>query len=249
MSPRLLAVKITDESEFSISESKVFRLLKENGLISPRPLPEMPAAREWHHKTTRPNEIWQIDGTNLFVVGWGYYKLLPILDDFSRKILAWELAPDETAQSASQAIEKAVEAAGIKNFKDELKPKLLSDNGAGFAADPLAEYLDGHGIRHIFGRPYHPQTQGKVERWNRRIKQQVCLIVHESPDALRRVLAETIAAYNATPHEGIKNVSPNDMYEGRQAEILASRAAKKKITLERRKQYNLGQISSPKNEP
>ncbi len=249
LSPRLLAVKITDQSEFSISESKVFRLLKENGLIAPRPLPEMPAAKEWRHKTKRPNEMWQIDGTNLFVAGWGYYKLLPILDDYSRKILAWELALDETAQSASMAIEKAVEAAGIKNFEDKDKPILLSDNGSGFAADLLAEYLAVHKIRHIFGKPYHPQTQGKVERWNRRIKETICLIVHESPDALRQALSEAITAYNATPHEGLKNVSPDDVYDGRQAQILASRAAKKKLTLQRRKEYNLGLVSSPKNEP
>jgi transposase len=91
LSSRLLAVTITDEEPFSVSESIVYRLLRENDLIAPRPLPEMPAQRQWKHKTTRPDELWQCDGTNLFVVGWGYYKLIPIQDDYSRKIIAYDV--------------------------------------------------------------------------------------------------------------------------------------------------------------
>ena len=177
MSPRLLAVEITDSSDFYVSESKVYSILKQRGLVAPKPLPEYPAKREWQHKTTRPNEIWQLDGTNLFIVGWGYYKLLPILDDFSRKIISWVLMPDETGGSASAAVEAAVEAAGIKALPETQRPTLLSDNGSGFISDELAKYLKIHGIRHIFGKPYHPQTQGKIERFNRRIKEGICLLV------------------------------------------------------------------------
>ncbi|MFH0797458.1 MAG: helix-turn-helix domain-containing protein [Candidatus Omnitrophota bacterium] len=91
LSSRLLAIKITDEENFSISESTVYRILKENNLILPRPLPEMPSAKEWKHKTRKPDELWQCDATNLFIVGWGYYKLIPVEDDFSRKVIAWDL--------------------------------------------------------------------------------------------------------------------------------------------------------------
>lgn len=69
LSPRLLAVKITDEEDFGISESTVYRILKEKGLIYPRPLGEMPAQKQWRHKTTRPDELWQCDATNVFVIG------------------------------------------------------------------------------------------------------------------------------------------------------------------------------------
>jgi putative transposase len=245
LSSRLLAVKITDEEEFSVSESTVYRLLKTRGLIAPRPLPQFPAAKEYRHKTTRPNEMWQIDATNFFVVGWGYYKLIPVLDDYSRKIVAWELMPDESADSISMAVESAVEAAGVKTM--DPKPVLLSDNGSGFTADILAKYLRGHGIRHIFGKPYHPQTQGKVERFNRRIKEGVCLLVYCSPDELRQALTESISRYNVTPHEGLKNVSPNDVYEGRQEEILKRREEKKRWTLARRKILNLEPAAKRQN--
>ena len=63
LSSRLLAVKMTDEEAFSVSESTVYRILRENNLIYPRPLPEMPAQEQWRHKTTRPDELWQCDGT------------------------------------------------------------------------------------------------------------------------------------------------------------------------------------------
>ena len=239
LSPRLLSVRITDTNDFYVSESKVYSILKQQGLIAPRPLPEYPAKREWQHKTTRPNEIWQLDGTNLFIVGWGYYKLLPILDDYSRKIISWVLMPDETGSSASAAVEAAVEAAGIKRLPNHERPTLLSDNGSGFISDELAKYLGVHGIRHIFGKPYHPQTQGKIERFNRRIKEGICLLVYCSPDELKRALGEGIRTYNDTPHESLKNVSPNDVYAGRQEAVLAARLEKKRKTLARRKAINL----------
>lgn len=73
----------------------VYRILKDNGFFYPRPLVEMPAQKQWRHKTTSPDELWQCDATNLFVVGWGYGKLIPVGDDFSRKIIEHDVRPDE----------------------------------------------------------------------------------------------------------------------------------------------------------
>jgi transposase InsO family protein len=241
LSSRLLAVKITDEEGFYVSESTVYRILKEAGLIAPRPLPEMPAAKEWRHKTTGPDELWQTDTTNLFIVGWGYYKLGPVLDDFSRKILGYDLKPDETAFSLTDCIEIAIENAkkgGHLVDKDNM-PKLYTDNGSGFVSSVMAGYLASHGIKHIFGTPYHPQGRGKIERFNRRIKETLCLVVYCSPSELKRAIDEAIAVYNGTPHEALDNVSPNDVYAGKKEVILQKRQDKKRLTLERRKQYNL----------
>lgn len=240
LSPRLLSLKITDSGRIYVSESKVFSLLKSHGLIVPRPMPEFPAAKEYGHKTTRPNELWQIDGTQFFVVDWGFYKLLPVIDDYSRKGLSYRLYLDEDAEAASHAIEEAAERAGVKDLPKDKKPVLLSDNGGAFKSELLAKHLAVHGIRHIFGKPYHPQTQGKIERLNRRIKEKVCLVVYTSPGELQKAIDEFFETYNATPHEGLKNVSPNDVYDGKREEVLARRAETKRRTLERRKQYNLG---------
>lgn len=245
LSARLIAVKITDEEGFSVSEPTVFRILKSQDLITPRPLPEMPAAKEWRHKTTGPDQIWQCDGTRLFIVGWGYYNLLPVLDDYSRKVLAGPLRPQESGFSLSDAVEIAVETAQREGHILTTRPLLYSDNGGGFISEVLNDYLAGRGIRHIFGTPYHPQGRGKIERFNRTIKEKLCLVVHSSPDALQEAIDKAIEAYNNTPHEGLKNVSPNDVYAGRQEVILAKRAEKKKLTIERRRMYNLGITKEP----
>ena len=241
LSPRLLAVKITDEEDFSVSESTVYRILKSNGLVYPRPLVEMPAQKQWRHKTTRPDELWQCDATNLFVVGWGYYKLIAVEDDFSRKIIAHDVRPDESAFSLSDILEMGLENAkkeGHLTAGDSM-PKLYSDNGSGFTSRLLAEYLCQHGIKHIFGTPYHPQGRGKIERFNRRIKEKLSLVVYCSPDELKKAVNQGIATYNSTPHESLGNVTPNDGYAGRKEAILQRRKEKKQLTLERRKKYNL----------
>jgi hypothetical protein len=74
LSCRLLAVKITDEEAFAVSEATVYRFLKQHGLITPRPLAGMPAAQEWQHKTKACDAIWQCDATHYFMVGWGFYE-------------------------------------------------------------------------------------------------------------------------------------------------------------------------------
>jgi transposase InsO family protein/transposase-like protein len=246
LSPRLLAVWITDHEVFTVSESTVYRILKQRGLVAPRPLPEMPAAKEWRHKTRHPDELWQCDATNLFIVGWGYYKLIIVEDDYSRLILAWDLRPDESAFSVSDVVEMAIEKAKREGrLKDSRRPKLYTDNGPGFTSDLMAGYLATHGIKHIFGTPYRPQGRGKIERLNRRLKEKLCLVVYCSPEELIRAIAEAVAVYNQTPHESLANVSPNDVYAGRKEEILKRRAEKKRLTLERRKQYNLNRDPNP----
>jgi len=240
LSCRLLAVKITDEGEFSVSVSTVYRLLKQNNLISPRPITDMPAAKEWRHKSKRTDEIWQCDATNYFVVGWGYYKQITVQDDFSRYPLAWEVKTDESAFSISDVMEQAIEnAQGFKHLQDDRRPTLLSDNGPGFTSHILAGYLKTHGIRHIFGKPYHPQTQGKIERFHRSIKERVCLLVYCSPEELQKAVDDAIVSYADSPHTALNNVSPRDVYLGRKEEILRRRAEKKRLTLARRKAYNM----------
>jgi transposase InsO family protein len=220
--------------------STVYRLLKQNNLISPRPITDMPAAKEWRHKTKRTDQIWQCDATHYFVVGWGYYKQITVQDDFSRYPLAWQVRTDESAFSISDVMEQAIEnAQGLNHLQDDRRPTLLSDNGPGFTSHILAGYLKTHGIRHIFGKPYHPQTQGKIERFHRSIKERVCLLVYCSPQELKKAVDDAITNYSSTPHTALSNVSPKDVYLGRKEEILRRRAEKKRLTLARRKAYNM----------
>jgi transposase InsO family protein len=240
---RLLSIHMLDEKEHSISKSTVFRILKKYNLIVARPQDQRPAGKAWRHKTTRPDEIYQCDATMFVIPGWGRYKAILVVDDFSRKLLAVLLMPDETSHSIANAVEIALENAHREGHNPRTKPKMLSDNGPGFIGEVLADYLKARGIGHIFGAPYHPQTQGKVERLNRTMKEAMCMEISCSPDELQGKLLEFQRAYNATPHSSIFNVSPNQMYAGRLKKILKRRAAIKRRTLERRRLENLGRTA------
>jgi hypothetical protein len=140
-------------------------------------------------------------------------------------------------------MEQAIEnAQGFNHLQDDRRPTLLSDNGPGFTSHILAGYLKTHGIRHIFGScdPWSLiiiQTQGKIERFHRSIKERVCLLVYCSPEELQKAVDDAITNYSNTPHTALNNVSPRDVYLGRKEEILRKRAEKKRLTLARRKAY------------
>lgn len=240
LSPRLLAVMLTEQFGMSVGESTVYRLLKAKGLVRQRPMDQRPAAKAWKKPTKAVDEIWQQDATNFFIPEFGHYKCLPVIDDHSRKVLAKPVRPDESSQSASDAFEMALEQAQKEGHVIEAKPVLLTDNGSGFSGDVFNRYLKIRGVRHIYGAPYHPQTQGKVERFNRTLKEKVNLWVYGTPEDLQAAIDKMVDAYNDTPHEALKNVSPNDVYAGRQDEVLERRSKIRLETLARRYAYNMG---------
>jgi putative transposase len=124
----------------------------------------MKAADEFPDKTTAPNQLWQTDFTYLKVIGWGWFYLSTVLDDFSRYIIAWKLCSTMKAEDVTATLDLALKASGLYQAKVIHRPRLLSDNGSSYIAEDLAKWLDGQNIAHIRGAPYHPMTQGKIER-------------------------------------------------------------------------------------
>ncbi|MGZ3416010.1 MAG: DDE-type integrase/transposase/recombinase, partial [Isosphaeraceae bacterium] len=239
LSPRELSLRITDAGDFSVSESSCYRLLKRLGLVKPAMVLGFAAAREYYRKTSRPNQMWATDGAYLMVPGWGYYYLVTVLDDYSRFILAWRLQTDMTAGSLIEVVQEAVEKTGMTEVRLHDRTSILSDNGPGYLARAFAAYLRLLGIRHIVSAPYHPQTNGKIERYHRTLKGQVKLVVYETPTALEQAIADFVEFYNYLRyHEGIGNVSPADVYFGQRDEILAKRKEVKQRTLQQRRDYN-----------
>lgn len=240
-SPRELACHLTDYGSFSVSESTVFRVLRKQGWIKPRELRTFPAGPEYRVKTQRPNQQWQTDATYLQVKHWGWYYLISVLDDYSRRILAWRLQQDMSADSFSEVVELACEATSMQAVPACSRPKLLTDNGSALISAAFGAYLEAKGLGHILAAPYHPQTNGKIERYHRSCKEQVNLLVHETPGALESEIGRFIGFYNAKRyHEGLGNVTPDDVYFGRREQILAKRKALKQRTIRRRKNRNAG---------
>jgi len=239
LSSRQLAFKITDTDGLYISESTVYRILKREGLIKPAEIKGFKASKEYHHKTKRPNELWATDCSYLKITGWGYYYLVTVMDDFSRFILSWQLKTDMAAGSLIDVTQEAVDLTGMTDVPVEDRTFLLSDNGAGYISRKFNEYLGLVGIRHITAAPYHPQTNGKIERYHLTIKGKLNLVPYDTPSELERAINSFVRYYNYYRyHEALKNVTPFDVYSGRQSEILQRRREVKAKTFEKRKRYN-----------
>ena len=75
----------------------------------------------------------------------------------------------------TDTLNMALEASGCDQANVLHKPRLLSDNGSSYISGELADYINDNGMSHVRGAPYHPQTQGKIERWHQTLKNRVLL--------------------------------------------------------------------------
>jgi putative transposase len=236
LSPRELAVAFTDTESYFVSEASVYRLLKAHDLITSPAFIVVKAADEFHTKTTAPNQLWQTDFTYLKVIGWGWFYLSTILDDFSRYIIAWKLCTSMRVDDVTDTLNLALTASGCAQAHVRHKPRLLSDNAPSYVAGDLAEWLNNQKIEHIHGAPCHPQTQGKIERWHQTLKNRILLENYFLPGDLENQIDAFIAYYNHQRyHESLKNLRPADVYFGRGQTILLQREKIKRQTIQNRR--------------
>lgn len=236
MSPRELAAKFTDTRKYYVSEASVYRLLKAHDLITSPAFIVIKAADEFRDKTTAPNQLWQTDFTYLKVIGWGWFYLSTILDDFSRYIIAWKLCTTMKAEDVTDTLQLALAASGCDSARVAHKPRLLSDNGSSYVSTELAEWLDGNGMDHVRGAPNHPQTQGKIERWHQTLKNRILLENYYLPGDLEGAVHRFVEHYNhARYHESLGNLTPADVYFGRGTKILNMREKIKRETIQKRR--------------
>ena len=236
LSPRELAVTFTDTKGYFVSEASVYRLLKAHDLITSPAFVVIKAADEFHDKTTAPNQLWQTDFTYFKVIGWGWFYLSTILDDYSRYIIAWKLCTTMRADDVTETLNLALKASGCDRAKVVHKPRLLSDNGSSYISGDLAEWLEDQKIDHVRGAPYHPQTQGKIERWHQTLKNRILLENYFLPGDLERQIGAFVDHYNNHRyHESIGNVTPADAYFGRDIAIIERRQKIKNLTIQIRR--------------
>ena len=236
LSPRELAVTFTDSKGYFVSEASIYRLLKAHDLITSPAYVVIKAADEFRDKTTAPNQLWQTDFTYLKVIGWGWFYLSTILDDYSRYIIAWKLCTTMKAEDVTDTLDLALKASGCDSARVKHKPRLLSDNGSSYISGDLAEWLEDKGMDHVRGAPHHPQTQGKIERWHQTLKNRILLENYYLPGDLEHQIKAFVDHYNNRRyHESIKNVTPADAYFGRDTAIIERRAEIKKRTIQTRR--------------
>ena len=136
----------------------------------------------------------------------------------------------------TETLELALQASGCDQVDVVQKPRLLSDNGSSYISSDLADWLSDNGMSHVRGAPYHPQTQGKIERWHQTLKNRILLENYFLPGDLEKQIEAFVDHYNHRRyHESLKNLTPADVYFGRGQSILAKRERIKRRTIAKRR--------------
>ena len=139
LSSRQLAAWSTDNLAFAVSESTVYRILCREGLVK-SPEMQLKAGKEYHRKTSGPHQMWATDASYFKVIGWGYYYLVTVMDDYSRFILAHKLQRDMTTDSLIEVVQEAVDKTGMTEVPVADRTSLLSDNGSGYVSRGFRDY-------------------------------------------------------------------------------------------------------------
>ena len=136
------------------------------------------------------------------------------------------------ADDVTATLEMALNASGLDKATVLQRPRLLSDNGSSYISDDLAKWLERHDMAHVRGAPYHPMTQGKIERWHQTLKNRILLENYYLPGDLEAQIEAFVADYNHRRyHESISNLTPADVYFGRGQTILLQRERIKSQTI------------------
>ena len=119
-----------------------------------------------------------------------------MLDDFSRYIIAWKLSPTMGTSDVMETLDQALAITGVDRVKVKHRPRLLSDNGPAYLSGELREYLGDRKMAHVRGVPYPPQTQGKIERYHRTMKNVVKLEHYYFPWEFEAAIRDFVIYYN-----------------------------------------------------
>lgn len=244
LSSRQLAWQITDQEGWFVSESTVYRVLKKHNLVTTPAYRLLEASDHFVNPTTGVNQLWQTDFTYFKIQGWGWYYLSTVMDDYSRYILCWELCPTMQSTDAERTLKQAMQVAGLVEGQ---RPRVLTDNGSAFVSKYLKEYFHQQDIKHVKCAPFHPMTQGKIERYHRSMKNLLLLEHYYLPEELKVRIQEWVDYYNHHRyHESLENLTPADVFAGRREEKLKQREKIKHLTISKRRTYYIhSKLSTP----
>jgi transposase InsO family protein len=145
-----------------------------------------------------------------------------------------------SADDVTDTLALALQASGLDDVPPERRPRLLSDNGPSYVAGDLSNWLEGQGMKHTRGKPYHPMTQGKIERWHLSLKSRILLDNYYLPGNLERAVADFVEHYNHRRyHESLDNLTPANVYFGTGPRILQRREEIRRKIIEQRRRLHL----------
>ncbi len=226
---RRLTFMMLDRDRVAVSPSSTYRVLLEAGLIGrcpPKPSPHGSGFQQ----PLAPHEHWHVDISYLNLCGTFYY-LCSVLDGCSRAILHWEVREAMTEADVEAILQRALEK------HPSARPRIISDNGPQFIARDFKEFIRLAGLTHVRTAPYHPQSNGKIERWHQTLKADC--IRPGTPlnlEDARRIIAKFVDHYNQVRlHSALGYITPADKLAGKEQAIFAERDRKLQEAREDRK--------------
>jgi transposase InsO family protein len=226
---RRLTYMMMDADVVAVSPTSTYRVLSKAGLLQ-RFAGKPSKKGDGFDQPLKPHEHWHIDISYINICGTFYY-MCSILDGFSRFIVHWDIRESMTESEVEILLQQAKE-----KFPDA-RPRIISDNGPQFIAKDFKEFIRLSGMTHVRTSPYYPQSNGKIERYQKTVKGD-CIRVKTplSLEDARRRVADFVNHYNTQRlHSAIGYVTPMDKLEGRAQTILAAREAKLAAAREARK--------------
>jgi transposase InsO family protein len=226
---RRLAFMMLDADVVAVSPSSVYRVLKGAGLLQSL-WPKPTRKGTGFVQPLQPHEHWHIDFSYVNIGGTFYY-LCSILDGASRFLVHWEIRETMKEADAELVLQRAREK------HPSARPRIISDNGPQFVAREFKEFIRLWQTSHVLTSPHYPQSNGKLERWHRTLKEQA--IRPRTPldlEQARAVVAEFVEHYNTVRlHSAIGYLTPKDQLEGRAEQIWKDRDAKLEAAREKRR--------------
>lgn len=219
---RKLAWMMIDEDVACLSESAVYQILSEHGMLYGWARPDGEGTqKEYSHKPKFPHHHWHTDIAYI-KIGGVFYFLIMLLDGYSRYLLGWDLMTDMLGSSVENFI------ANLKEKYPHAKPKLIHDNGSQFISHDFKKLMTTLEIQSVHTRRNHPQTNGKIERMNGTVKNEA---IRPNSPATYQEAFEILNVYAYTYnhqrlHAGIGFLRPADLFFGRREQVLKERTQK-----------------------
>ncbi|MEM3434512.1 MAG: IS3 family transposase [Candidatus Methanomethyliaceae archaeon] len=210
---RRLAFMMLDEGVAAVSPGTVYEVLYKAGLSSRWTRTGGTPSKKGFVQPERPHEQWHIDISYLNILGTHYF-FIAVLDGYSRAIVHHEVRQDMETRDVQIVVERALE----KLPPGTSKPRLISDNGPQFVSAEFKAFLREKDISHSRSRPNHPQSNGKLQRFNGTLKEE-CIRVSPliSLEQARELIAEYVQEYNTRrPHSSLNYLTPQDYLQGKE---------------------------------
>jgi transposase InsO family protein len=217
---RRLTYMMLDENIVAASPATIYRILKEEGLLF-RWQPTTTAKKKGFDQPHKIHQHWHVDISYIKILG-VFFFLISVLEGFSRFILHHELRINMTETDVEITIERARE-----KFPN-LNPRLINDNGPQFISKEFKEYIRTCQLEQVFTSPFHPQSNGKLERFHRTIKtEEIRKNSYLSLQDARIKIEQYILYYNTIRlHSAIYYLTPEDVLMGRMEQRLKQRQDK-----------------------